>query len=132
MKTKTKDLTTAEKQSLMLKAFPDQPDRVSSPKRLQRKNYMEAIPQGAKVVHRPSRWGNPFSVKEHGRSQAIQLYETWVQQKIADGRLNIAELIGFDLVCFCRPDEACHADVLLRLVKEHQQLCNDSATVMQR
>jgi hypothetical protein len=34
-------------------------------------------PQGAIVVSRPSKWGNPISVQEFGRAEAIRLYREW-------------------------------------------------------
>lgn len=37
------------------------------------------MPEGAISVARPSRWGNPFTVSEHGRSLAIALYRELVQ-----------------------------------------------------
>jgi hypothetical protein len=115
MKTKHQQLTSDQKRQLLIKAFrPASP----IPKRLQRKGYMSPIPAGAKVVHRPSKWGNKYSVKEYGRQVAIEKYEVWVKEQIATGRLNISELKGYDLVCFCHTDEACHADVLIRLLAE--------------
>jgi hypothetical protein len=70
-------------------------------------------PEGAVVVARPTRWGNPFPVAEHGRAEAVQLYREWLAGRpdlLAAAR---SELAGRDLACWCRPDEECHADVLL-------------------
>ena len=54
------------------------PRRVAKPKRVQArraKNY--------KAVHRPTRWGNPFSLDDHSRedSMAIEQLVAWVQKR---------------------------------------------------
>lgn len=77
-------------------------------------------PANTVYVGRPGRFGNPFSVEEDGREQAIKLYEKWIQapaQKslLADAR---ETLLGRNLGCWCKPGLVCHADVLLRLVNE--------------
>ena len=73
-------------------------------------------PAGAVVVARPSRWGNPYRISEHGRERAAELYR---DRLLADPELLAAarrELRGHDLACWCAPDQVCHADVLLELV----------------
>jgi hypothetical protein len=74
-------------------------------------------PAGAVVVSRPSRWGNPYPVAEHGRDQAIRLYE---QHLLASPDLiaRLPELRGRQLVCWCPLDQPCHADVLARYANE--------------
>jgi Domain of unknown function (DUF4326) len=65
------------------------------------------------VVARPTRWGNPFPITEHGRTEAVRLYREWLTAQpdlVAAAR---AELAGRDLACWRRLDEECHADVLL-------------------
>jgi hypothetical protein len=37
-------------------------------------------PAGAVVVSRPSRWGNPYTIAEHGREKAVALY----RQRLAE------------------------------------------------
>lgn len=85
-------------------------------------------PENTVVVARPGRWGNPFSVEEYGRSGAIGKYRIWIEGRIRDGHLNLDELRGKNLACWCPPappladgnrdDEPivfCHADVLLQM-----------------
>ncbi len=101
-------------------------------------------PEGTVVVARPTRWGNPFSVSRFGRPLAIRLFEdtargVWdptllaglddeVSADVVSDReawlrrlgghpieLARAQLAGHDLACWCRLDDLCHADVLLRL-----------------
>lgn len=101
-------------------------------------------PEGAIVVARPSRWGNPFPVERFGRDLAIALFRETVQggwtprllQDFGQDVLESAyldrtawinrlgghptelvrrELAGHDLACWCRLDQLCHADVLLEI-----------------
>lgn len=103
-------------------------------------------PEGAVVVARPSKWGNPInlsdvsaqypSVPEDGiHRMVVQDFRvlatrgslhlpnwrhlggergpiTWTYPSLGEIR---AELAGHDLACWCPPELACHADVLLGL-----------------
>lgn len=103
------------------------------------------LPEGAVYVGRPSRWGNsyvlgrigdmrrwtgwivvhddvrigePFPSKVEAARSAVDLYAF----AVARGRGDFpwpaeirAELAGKDLVCWCPPDQPCHADVLLEI-----------------
>jgi hypothetical protein len=86
------------------------------PHRLKRTGLRGRIPQGARYVGRPTRWGNPWHVDEDGTRQAV--VERY-RRALLEGELRVTvedvqrELRGFDLVCHCPPDEPCHADVLL-------------------
>lgn len=71
-------------------------------------------PAGAIVVSRPSKWGNPFSVSEYGRAEAIRLYREQLA-KMADLPKLLEPLTGHDLACWCPLDQPCHADILLEL-----------------
>src|ERR1700757_306177 len=65
-------------------------------------------------IGRPSRWGNPFVVGEHGtRSECVALYEDWLRHEPALLKA-LEELRGLVLGCWCAP-RACHGDVLVRL-----------------
>ena len=65
-----------------------------------------------------SRWGNPFPVGGHiSREIAIEQYEIYVRGVPALLR-DVPLLGGKVLACHCRPDQPCHADVLLRLFEE--------------
>lgn len=76
------------------------------------------IPEGAVLVDRRTKWGNPFRLEdERDRTAILVQYEEWIKtqpQLIAEAK---AELRGKDLVCWCAP-KACHADVLLRIANE--------------
>ncbi|PZR55279.1 hypothetical protein DNL40_02600 [Xylanimonas oleitrophica] len=86
-------------------------------------------PEGAIVVTRGTKWGNPFVITH------VVPTEWWVMDvKYADATsaheasvdryreylptvpdLDVTELAGHDLACWCPLDQPCHADVLLEL-----------------
>ena len=69
----------------------------------------------AKYVGRPSRWAEPKELTGT-RAQIVRQYEERILQMSPEDREKfLAPLRGRDLVCYCEPDEICHADVLLRL-----------------
>jgi hypothetical protein len=70
--------------------------------------------RAAVVVARHSRWGNPFSLETYGRTDALSLFKQYLQQNGGPGRpLDPQDLRGRNLACWCAPDQACHADILL-------------------
>jgi hypothetical protein len=90
------------------------------PQRYQRSRHKGArLPQGVVVVTRPTKWGNPHPLSL-GRAEAIRRYH----DDLLAGRLPVTvddvkrELRGRDLACYCGPDVACHADVLLAIANE--------------
>lgn len=77
----------------------------------------DKIPPDAVYVGRPSKWGNPYKVGEGGtREEVIEKYTQYlIETEWTTGLvLNIGELRGKDLVCWCAP-LPCHADFLLEL-----------------
>lgn len=94
-------------------------------------------PEGAIVVARPTRWGNPYAVgrgrfgwtvwddrrgervgpvydtKAEAAAVAVDKYRTFMEQHAAAN--NVRSLAGHDLACWCPLDQPCHADVLLDL-----------------
>jgi Domain of unknown function (DUF4326) len=87
------------------------------PKRIQlRRTKGWRKPEGAIVVARPSRYGNPYVIGGGvSRAEAIDRFRT----ALLAGRLAVSvedvrrELRGHDLACWCALDQPCHADVLL-------------------
>lgn len=47
--------------------------------------------------------------------RSIEFYQFWLLRRLAKGDLDIAELRGKDLACFCPLDKPCHADVLIEI-----------------
>ncbi|MCB0565516.1 MAG: DUF4326 domain-containing protein [Phaeodactylibacter sp.] len=91
------------------------------PKRIHRKTRYTKLPEGAVLVTRGSRWGNPFRLVEHGgeytREESIRLYREYIIKKIREEpeRYDLSLLRGKDLACSCKLEELCHGDVLLEL-----------------
>lgn len=72
-------------------------------------------PKDAIYVGRPSKWGNPYKIGIDGtREEVIELYKKWLSNQ---RYLNLEELKGKDLVCWCKP-LPCHADILLELANK--------------
>ncbi len=81
------------------------------PKRIQRKRTKGwRMPAGAVYVGRPTRWGNPFDVADTGRVSALMRFTRFIAPF-----LDVSELRGKDLACWCRLDQECHADILLEI-----------------
>lgn len=90
-------------------------------------------PEGSIYVGRPSRWGNPFNWRDYPdrewglyqipdferRQNAADDFRAALDRGDLEGYPSVeeirAELAGRDLVCWCPPDDSCHADVLLEL-----------------
>jgi hypothetical protein len=72
------------------------------------------MPENARYVGRPTKWGNPFSVAEYGREKTIKFYEYWIDELLIEDPHFLDELRGKDLACFCSLDQPCHADILIR------------------
>lgn len=79
----------------------------------------DKIPPDAIYVGRPSKWGNPFIIGKDGtREEVIEKLQHYLLRKINDGKqLDLEELQGKDLVCWCAP-LPCHADILLELANK--------------
>lgn len=84
-------------------------------------------PKDAVYIGRPGKWGNPYKIgvdyllhdgRHTGkltRAQALDLYRPWLARQLESGKLDIAELAGKDLACWCKPLD-CHGDILLSYV----------------
>jgi hypothetical protein len=83
------------------------------------------LPPNTKLVGRSSRYGNPHHVtncprcagKDHGNADAVALYREHVRGRpdlVAEIRRNLP---GFDLACACEPNEPCHVDVILAVLR---------------
>lgn len=104
------------------------------PKRIQRKRTKGwRMPPNTINVSRPSKWGNPYTVtkqdglfvvdgpgvlvqkvfanKRTATAYAVMLYSMFLAVK----KIDVSELTGYDLCCWCAEDEPCHADVLLEM-----------------
>lgn len=94
-----------------------------APKRVQlsrRKGYRK--PDGAVMVARPSKWGNPYrgpDAAEHFAAELRACMEDFYARPFDLQIRTIAETVhrlrGRDLACWCPLTSPCHADVLLEV-----------------
>jgi len=78
----------------------------------------DTIPPDAIYVGRPSKWDNPYEIAiDCPREDVIENYRQWLAIKLHMGFLDLKELRGHDLVCWCAP-LPCHADILLELANK--------------
>ena len=115
-------------------------------KRIQRKRTKGyKLPDNTKCVDRTTKWGNPYRVlKEDGYwvvkdkegnywgrlyseklgaiEKTIERYSVYIDGQIGIKKLNLEELKGKNLACFCSLSSPCHADYLLSLTKHNDQL----------
>jgi len=79
-------------------------------------------------IGRPSKWGNPFTHIEDGktlakyvvdtREEAVEAYKEWITNGEGKYLLDyLDELKDKTLGCWCKP-RACHGDVLLELLNK--------------
>jgi hypothetical protein len=92
------------------------------------------MPPDTVTVARPTKWGNPFVIGEHGtRAECVARYRDLIagvdvpgddrrlppHAQLAALRVqvtaHIGALRGKNLACWCPLDAPCHADVLLEL-----------------
>jgi hypothetical protein len=101
-------------------------ERAEQPQRIQlRRAKGWRLPEGAVVVSRPSRWGNPCKVGGAvDREYASAAYSSWIEGDRIGAEIygtppTISEiraaLAGKDLACWCDHKGHCHADILLHL-----------------
>lgn len=78
-----------------------------------------------------NKWGNPFSHKDdtlaqfkvNNRKEAIESFRKWITE--GDGQYlldDLYELDGKVLGCWCKPNKACHGDVLKELREKQKQI----------
>lgn len=116
------------------------------PVRVQRKRTKGwKMPPNTVYVGRPTTWGNPFRVGEHGdAAECVKLYRDCILGDIQPGQMNGAQLDAADeawpdcfampcqntakiflrgknLACFCPLDQPCHADILLQLANDAER-----------
>lgn len=93
---------------------------MSKPKRIQRKRSKGyRMPPGV-YVGRPSKWQNPYSIKDYGRVGALKRFKVYLLQKLHDDPTFLEPLRGQDLICWCSPDEDCHGDLLLHYANQEE------------
>lgn len=101
---------------------------MANPRRIQRKMFKGwRLPPDAIYVGRGSKWGNPFPFGHQlylGKAWAVEAYAQWLTTTLKGMTLlreHLHELRGKNLVCWCKPGDPCHADILLALANEMQE-----------
>jgi len=95
-------------------------------------------PEGAIYVGRPGPWGNPFVVGVDGNAaRCVELYgrllegylcltsKATIEEQRACVKyvaLHLHELVGKDLMCWCRIDRPCHRNILLAVAAQRPLL----------
>lgn len=66
-----------------------------------------------------SLWGNPYSIKEYGREECLNLYRRYIFDRLTN-EIGLSEelrkLKGKTLGCFCKP-QPCHGDILVEMME---------------
>ena len=90
-------------------------------KRLQKKNYYDysylSNPNSV-YVGRPTKWGNPFKEKDYGLKICLEKYHIWLIEQLKENPKFLDPLKGKDLVCFCKLNRPCHADIIIEFLNE--------------
>lgn len=90
-----------------------------TPARVQRKRskgYRQ--PSDTKYVGRPTVYGNPFKVKDHGIAKTMKLYRTHLEKKLKSNPQFLEPLRHYKYIsCFCNLNEECHIDILIEVLK---------------
>lgn len=64
------------------------------------------------LIDRTTKWGNPFPIPPWTREESLQKYEEWIQTQNWLLKDIVKELKGKTLGCWCKPNKACHGDIL--------------------
>lgn len=96
------------------------------PIRIQRKRTKGwKMPYTAKYVGRPTIFGNPFEVNlQQDAQKAVEMYRLWLHRSSQAWIVKMVKqmLKGKDLACWCALDQPCHADVLLMIANEGEEI----------
>jgi len=82
------------------------------------KNRFEKNPENTVRVSRPSRYGNPFPLTEYTREESLRLYEEWLKKQLVEDPSFLSPIYNKNLACFCKLEEKCHADILLKFIRK--------------
>ena len=92
------------------------------PVRVQRKRTKGwKMPKNTVYVGRPGFWGNPYQQKDLGlsRKECVAYFKKVMKARLkhpeSEWSSEIKKLKGKNLACWCKPEDPCHADILLEL-----------------
>jgi Domain of unknown function (DUF4326) len=103
----------------------------TAPIRIQRKRSKGwKMPENTIYVGRPTKWGNQFNVtKTQSLDIVIERYRWWAET--LRSQMNLDELRGKNLACWCPLNQPCHADVLLELANANTPPSQDAGRRME-
>jgi hypothetical protein len=73
----------------------------------------DATPESIHKIYHSGIFDTPISLEK-----SLEWYEIWITFMIKEKKLEINELKGKDLVCWCPLTSQCHADILIKLANE--------------
>lgn len=83
-------------------------------------NKKKPHPEEAVYIGRGSLYGNQFIIGIHGtRDEVCDKFEAYVEADPSLRETIKKNLVGKDLLCFCKPAR-CHGDYLLRIANEDE------------
>lgn len=73
---------------------------------------------GQRYPPKDSPWANPYKANDNiYTSSILELYRSHIKRRIANKEVNLEELRGKNLGCWCKPGP-CHGDVLMELLNQ--------------
>ncbi len=100
-----------------------------TPLRVVRRIRGKKMPPNTKYVGRGSKLGNQYHIPPYTRQQAVDLYEVWLREKIAEAPNFLDEYRGVNHACWCHDWDGlgpnpryCHADITLEIAMEKTPL----------
>lgn len=93
------------------------PRKKRKPKRVQRRRTAGwRMPPNTKYVGRPTVYGNPYSLADYDAETCMANFRQHAETMLANYPEIRRALRGFDLACWCKLSDICHADIWLELV----------------
>lgn len=94
------------------------------PQRIQRQRTAGwRMPRNTVYVGRPTMFGNPYPAnRSRSHSEAVACYRSHLRNNPDIVELAQKKLRGKNLACWCKPSDACHADILLDIANQDSRL----------
>ncbi len=78
-------------------------------------------PEGSVYIVRGTPYGNPFKWLKlpEGKTEAQEKYKEWLPGAIERGEINLEPLRGKVLMCYCKPNDNCHGDIIIEWLQNN-------------
>jgi len=73
------------------------------------------VREGITAILKSGALDDPMTIDD-----TLTYYRMWILWRLSEKQLDLKEIRGKDLVCTCRENEKCHANVLLELANKKQ------------